>query len=290
MQKVLRHDGQQGARAAKQHGHQIERNGAHDHLPRADKPQARAQGLPGDGTASALRRDRYRHHGHAKAGRGEEQASHQKGGDRASHIEQPAHRRADDARGGPGGGIPGHRIGEVFLGDHIGGQRLRGRIGEGAARGDRHDAGIDETHIRRARHHQRQQAERPQRANREGAGHDLAAIVGIGEMAGEKRQHGGGKEGGQTGEAQRQRAVRHPIDIPANSHRLHGQSDAEQQARAAMKPEIAMREGRIACIFSASRHRGTPYKKGRKTRPFESWLCSSISAKTSTARSCARVH
>jgi hypothetical protein len=134
----------------------------------------------------------------------------------------------------------------MLLGHHIGGERLGGGIGEGASTADRQQAGVDQQHIRGPRHHEDQQAKGAQRATGEADRDDAAAIVGVGEMARKERQQGGWQKRCEARNAQRQRAARHPINIPAHRHGLHGQGHAKQQSRGAMKAEIAMGEGCVA--------------------------------------------
>ena len=95
-------------------------------------------------------------------------ARHQHGGDAIGGlgreaVEQAAGDRPDDGRRLPGGGVPGDRVGEVFLGHEVGDQRCRGRSEEGAGDAEDGKHGEDRPDAGQAAQREEQQRQRAQR-------------------------------------------------------------------------------------------------------------------------------
>ena len=238
VENVLRDDRQERRRPAKQHGNEIQRNAAEDDLARANELEAGAQRLPGDRASPGLCLAGAADHEDAGRRCREEAESSDEGHGRSCDIEQAAQRWPDDAGRGPGRGIPRHRIGEMFLGNKIGRQCLRRRIGEGARRAHHQNAGVDVVDVGDAHQRNHQQAKGCNCRHREGYRDDQPAVVDVGYVAGEEREEGRRREGRQSGEAQGEGALGHRIDVPADGHRLHGQGDAIDQPGGAVQLEV----------------------------------------------------
>src|SRR5262249_20123631 len=97
---------------------------------------------------------------------------------------------------------------------------------------------------------------------------DAATVEAVGDVAGEKTESEGGHELGETDQAERQRAARQVIDLPADRHRLHLIGD---RRRGAHRPErrqgrmAAQRNGRALFRWRRCRHAFAQPSKGSRT-------------------------
>jgi hypothetical protein len=218
LQDVARIDRQQRGRAAEQHGEQVERQRAEDRRLAPDERDAREHRTQRDRLARgrrAAQRDGAAEH----RGNRERDGARAERGRCADAVQQPAERRPENLRGLVGRGGQRGRARQVAA-RHDGRQQRRHRRRFERARGaDERGERIDARRRQPAAGRAEQEHAGSQRLDALTDRRDAPPVVAVGHLPDDERQREHRHELRKPDEAERERAVRERINVPADRDR-----------------------------------------------------------------------
>jgi hypothetical protein len=242
MQDVLREYGDQRRGAGKQHGEQVERDGAEQQPIAENQDKARQ-----DGGQVAFRRRGSRnrpaaHEGGERYRAGESERGPAIGHRRTHRIEQATQPGTGDRSDLPTGRGPGYSAGEMRLRHQVGHQRPPRRRGDRPCDTEAEGKGQDGDLGNMAGDCQAHQDQGGDQLGADADQEEQPSVDAIREMPGGEREQHGGQELRQPHQPELERIAGDFIDLPGERRGLDLERDGRQEIRPGIEREVALPE------------------------------------------------
>src|SRR4029077_8462830 len=142
-----------------------------------------------------------------------------------------------------GTGSPGDCVREMFFGNQLRQQRAARRPVETAEDSEQYENNVNCVNRARSAPVDRQQKRRAQREPGIAPHQQLAAVVEIGRVSGEKEQREAGQKLGKADGSEIERALGDLVHLPSHGDRLHLERYDDEEARERVGDEVGMSEG-----------------------------------------------
>src|SRR6266849_4545582 len=131
----------------------------------------------------------------------------------------------------------------MFFGNQLRQQRAARRPVETAEYPEQHEDDVNRVNRLRRAPADREQKRRTQGEAGIAPHQQLAAVVEIGGVAGEEKQHEAGQKLGQANVSEIERALGDLVDLPSHGNGLHLERYDDEEARERIRDEVGMSEG-----------------------------------------------